>query len=516
MLLSRTLFVLLAWALLLPQVEASPALEPLKAGPEVALYQTVSLDFEYSGWQGNPFDVVSLVTMVHLPSKQKRVTELVYLGQNRWQFRFTGTEQGEWRWRTLSEHAALNDLSGKITVTAQPDPLIKGFLTHRGNQFARPNHKGEMEGVLFFVWMNYVEYATDNQPQQSVALAQFKQASRFDAYLDDAWKHGFDTVFVSVGEPDLWMRSNDVRAKPNLETFELLDKLIVQAHRRGMRVHIWQWKDESRGATPHRYAGGINGPVDRRLLRYIAARLGPLPGWSMSYGFDLHEWVSSEEVNAWADYLHDHMGWDHLLASRGYQLHRSGNNINSYDGYGRDVQLTTSYAGPKSYTEIRQHMEADDSRPHLYEERHTYGRPRHDLDMEGSRRLLWWSAMAGGMGGFMGFFAEDSGAFGGYPYPKPKQLKIFGDFWRQHWRLGLEVCNQNTNAYGLCADGRYLFYRTAAKKIKFKLRDVKGRVPVKALNTVTGEWLDLGMRSGAFQEFVAPRRSDWVLAIGRF
>lgn len=488
-----------------------------QAPGQLPLFETTEFFFEFSGWKGNPFDVIALAKFVHVPTNQTRVTELFYVGDNRWSFRFTGDKLGKWRWKTLSQHSALNGHSGKIELIPQENPDIKGFLSHDGNQYVRQNHLGEVEGALFYVYMNSVEYPTsNNKPASEPALGRFHDESYIDAYLDDAWRHGFDTVFVLVGEPELWMNSTKLDAEPNLPIFDILDNIIKRAHGRGMRVHLWKWKDAQRGSTPNQFAGGVNGVVDQRLQRYIAARLGPLPGWSMSYGFDLHEWTNSDQLNAWVNYLHQHMGWDHLLASRGFRLESAVNVINSYDGYGRKVELTTTYAGPKDYREIREDMDSDLSRPHLYEERHSYRRPGHKLDMDGTRRLLWWSAMAGGMGGFVGFFGEDRGAYGGYPYPAPEQLKVFGEFWRQHWQSDYKVCNQFSNGYGLCGAKRFVFYRTAAKKIKMELPEFEGELRFRALNTVTGEWLDVGMKKSTFREFVAPRRSDWLLVAGDF
>ena len=75
--------------------------------------------------------------------------------------------------------------------------------------------------------------------------------------------------------------------------------MVVIAHRNGASLHMWAWGDESRRWTPIG-VGGINGTPDRRLQRYIASRLGPLPGWTMGYGFDLQEWVSESQTQAWA------------------------------------------------------------------------------------------------------------------------------------------------------------------------------------------------------------------------
>ena len=53
-----------------------------------------------------------------------------------------------------------------------------------------------------------------------------------------------------------------------------LELLITKVHAAGGLVHIWAWGDEARRWTPVRW--GKNGKVDKRLQRYIAARLGPL------------------------------------------------------------------------------------------------------------------------------------------------------------------------------------------------------------------------------------------------
>ena len=49
-------------------------------------------------------------------------------------------------------------------------------------------------------------------------------------------------------------------------------------------------------------------------MRYIAARLGPLPGWSMNFGFDTIEMPNAEaDAALWANEINRGMGWPHLL-----------------------------------------------------------------------------------------------------------------------------------------------------------------------------------------------------------
>lgn len=57
--------------------------------------------------------------------------------------------------------------------------------------------------------------------------------------------------------------------------------------------------------------------ADRRNLRYLAARLGPIPGWSIGYGYDTENlWASPDELQAWKDFLEAHLGWDHFIGAR--------------------------------------------------------------------------------------------------------------------------------------------------------------------------------------------------------
>jgi len=299
----------------------------------------------------------------------------------------------------------------------------------------------------------------------------------------------------------------------------VLETIITTVHANGGRVHIWAWGDESRKWTPKGVRGGVNGEADRRLQRYIAARLGPLPGWTMGYGFDLHEWTNEAELNAWAAYLHEHMGWQHLLCSRGYPLH-GPYNINSYDGFGRNVPLATTQHGPQSYEEIVEDLRSDLTKPHLYEERHSYLRKGFTLDMDGTRRLLWWEAMAGGMGGFFGFYPDSP-----HPYPNPEQLRMHYDFWHGGNRFlpDMQPIDAQSRApllWSASAESGVL-YSPDAQSVTASLPATGKPRSVVAFDTLkeAGTWgrdLATVRPSGEPSAFAAPHRSDWVYAVGDF
>jgi hypothetical protein len=204
------------------------------------------------------------------------------------------------------------------------------------------------------------------------------------------------------------------------------------------------------------------------VQRYIADRLGPLPGWSMGYGFDLFEWTNQQQVSDWANFLTDRMGWDHLLSARGLPLLGPDGKENSapptfVDGYASlrrngQVLQTDSNAvsgaddgGPDRFLEAREDVLNDPARAILYEERHAYqrywaggGPAWPTTSMDGTRKLVWWWTMAGGAGGWIGFYDENSTASGDGPYPNPEQLQTHHTFWADRFELDMEVNNDLT------------------------------------------------------------------------
>lgn len=447
-------------------------------------------------YTGNPFDVVADVVFTHAESGATHTTEMFFAGDSAWKFRFTGTRTGRWTFASHSDDPELNGHTGSIEVSPNHDPAVRGFLTTSGNKFAiQTGNNGKLAGFVFDVYMNNVEHSLrkrllhgDPDPNPDID-------GEIDALLADTREHGFETAFFSVMQPESWVEGTE----PLLRTFEILERAIVAAHSRGMRMHFWMWGDEARSWTP---PGGINSATDRRLQRYLAARLGPLPGWTLGYGFDLEEWTTEEQMRSWAEYLHAHMGWRHLLWARG----RSNAEL--------DVRSLSSY-DVRSYSKIANGLSAHPDRPSLYEERHSYLR-NSDLSMAGTRRFLWQQTIAGGFGGFWGFFSD-----GTHPYPNPEQLETHGNFWhgRNRFLLDMERANELSDGYVLADPSRQHFaiYREAANSIQIDLSSASSALPAVAVDTV-GEYLeiDLGTLAPALQSVILPHNSDWALAIGEF
>ncbi|MCL4217647.1 MAG: hypothetical protein KJ052_11685, partial [Candidatus Hydrogenedentes bacterium] len=237
----------------------------------------------------------------------------------------------------------------------------------------------------------------------------------------------------------------------------------------------------------------------------------------MNFGFDTIEMPNAEADCAWwAGEMNRTMGWPHILTSRGWANDSFG--ANSYAGFGGNpYDLETTDKGPADYAEILEDMLAYPDKPSIYEERHTYNRwqcwpqsvPDPDrLNETGSRRLIWWEAMAGGMGGFFGHFSERFNAYGPfnpegpcgyYPESLKQAFRTCREFWRDG-RLDLAMTPDNSRVtgatgYGLAKAGhsRFIFFIEDADSATINLGDMQGAQPVIAVDA-KAEYaeLDLG------------------------
>jgi len=361
--------------------------------------------FENTTYPGNPFDLNASATFTHSASGETRTTEMFYVGDKTWKLRFTGTRTGVWTFVTRSADPELDGHYGAVTINLNPNPKIRGFLTSYGNKFARQvGENGELEAFMFNVYQggyNLNPRKIFNNPNPS------REVDKAMNVIE-----GF-TVLYSGTMGNTWFKLEAKRwdehnsEDPDLRTFKALETVIPYIHTMGFHFHFRLWGDETRRKTPIG-VGGINGIPDRRLQRYIAARLGPLPGWSMTYGFDLQDWDwingDTGQLDSWAKYMRQHMGWQHLLFTRGYAPpHVNGVSYSSNGPVHDGIQ--TSPNGPMSYAEVAEDFDSDPNRPHLYEERFVYlrefaGGP--PWTMERTRSVMWWNIMAGGIGSWWG------------------------------------------------------------------------------------------------------------------
>lgn len=504
-----------------------------------------------TSWAGNPFDVIASVTFVHSRTGVQHKTQMFYAGDNQWKFRFTGTRTGTWSFSTLSSDPDLNGHTGSLTVGPRTDPSVKGFLTNVGNKYAIMEEDiDHLSGYVYQVFMNQQDYEQQHKHSSRI-LGHPGRVDLITDYWNDTQDNGFDIYFFAVfyswfrmgalSIDDFASNSDPDLDQPDLALFDTLELAIKYAHERGGRTHIWAWGDNDRRQTPNYLGGGIRGKRHQRLMRYIAARLGPLPGWTMSFGFDTFEMPNAEADAAWwADEINRTMGWPHILMSRGWDDDSFG--ANSYAGFGGyPYDLETTDKGPADYQEIKQDLEIRKDKPSIYEERHTYNRWQcwpgsvHDpnrLNETASRRLIWWEAMAGGMGGFFGHFSTRFNRYGPFLTEGPcgyhseslkRAFRTHREFWRNgRLKLTMSPDNRRVNGAGeyclVDADrNNFVFFVEDTDSVTIDLRGMPGRQRVVVVDTKADyDEKDIGSLMAGIHKIHLDTTSDWVIAVGNF
>ncbi|MDP6445259.1 MAG: DUF5060 domain-containing protein [Pirellulaceae bacterium] len=507
------LFAAALWLTLPPREARSESL-PDRTGRQWAPFVEWSLP--NATFDGNPFDLRASVLFTHEASGAKRKTEMFYAGASVWKFRFAGTLPGRWTLTTSSDDADLHGRSGVVTIA--PDENTSGFVSHIDNKWARPRGAA---GKLKAFAPQFVMYGHP--------ASIYKRVDRIDADIETFIRgHGFTGFHVPVFcrwfdiESD---RSSAIRSmdpNPDDRTFVALEALITKTHAAGGVVHFWAWGDESRRQTPAKW--GINGKVDRRLQRYIAARLGPLPGWTMGYGFDLDEWVNEKQLARWRDYMHAHMGWNHMLGGRHGDPNRGLDHSRAVS-WNRPLDYSSYEHHRPTYKVYRASLEAVPGQPVLSEDRFRIRKSRQyrnkDYTEEMTRRGLWHATMAGGVaniwGRLDGDLAINMGDGSSLQYEHPQWIRTWADFFEHRFHADLQPAARLSN--GLCLrrgdSDQFIFYRDDTDSIRMNLTSMSAAQPAVAIDTKRKHQpIRLGRLPPKEQNWTAPHKSDWAIAVG--
>ena len=467
------------------------------------VHRPIDIRFENSTVSGNPFDLVAKVVFTHMDSGERRVTEMFYSGDDVWTARFTATHEGRWLYHTDSSDPELDNLMGELNIEREPG--LAGFVSYEGVTWVRSGNP-----TTGFI-PQYMMYKDPDRYYENPAV--------IDADIQEYMvEHGFNGLHVNVY--CRWFelekpRCGDITSSspnPDMRTFEALELLITKVHAEGGVVHIWAWGDSSRTQNPQRW--GYNGVEDQRLQRYIAARLGPMPGWTMGYGFDLFEWTNEQHLDTWVEYMHQHMGWSHMLGARSYK-----NQI-------EQISERMDYAGyeqhwPDYDTYVASILDRDD-KPSFSEDRFRIdGKGRNkDYSPDMTRQGLWRSMMSGGIANIWGNLnLSDGGSYevGSIPYPNKSEIKRYFIYSEQWYSKGLVRCNELADGYCLRnADySRLIIYKEDTNSIQLDFGSFSSEMPFVALNTISGQEIE-GVLSATDQTWSAPSTSDWVIAVGEF
>jgi hypothetical protein len=477
--------------------------------------------FHNPSWQGSAFDVKASATFVHEASGTRLTTDIFYKGQTQWMLRFAGTRTGGWTFTTSSADPDLDGHTGTLTIQPNPKHDAHGFLQAYANKWGWQGTEDVFVPQL--VMWDYL--VTDSSPGFFYRQPRLID-SKIQTFIDG---HGFTGFHVSVIGGrwfDMDAENDSVNpdmTEPDPRTLEALELIINRTHAAGGMVHIWMWGDHQRRQTCRSLKGGMGGPVDLRLQRYIAARLGPLPGWSMGYGFDLDEWVTASQVRQWRDHMHEYLGWSHFLGGRPVGPNR-GLDHREDAQWNQGLDYSSYEHHQPTYDTYVAALQALPGQPVMSEDRFRIREgkyPDKDYSEERTRRGLYHSTLAGGVGNIWGIH-PDRGAGG--VYPSQVQLKTYAAFFFDRGRFLPDMIRANH----LSPDGRssvllspgshsLVFYQEDTNTFQMDLSGGAGSGPVVAVNTRKAyKEIDLGTVSAPRQTLRLPETSDWVISVGGF
>lgn len=334
---------------------------------------------------------------------------------------------------------------------------------------------------------------------------------KIDKFIDE-FIHGHGFTGVHVGVAGQWFHIGDFKITKNdtqldMRTFEKLGMIINKVYEAGGSTHIWLWGDDQRDQTPKSTKDGVMGPQDKLVLDMIAEKLGPLKGWTASYGFDLFEWTDEQQLSQWHDYMWSKPNWAHLIGAR--------SNKNELNQISEKMDYSSYEYHKPRYGDLVTMINKRPSKPSFSEDRYRIRNnppskwPEKDYNEEETRRGLWHHTMAGGVAAIWGNLDGDR------IYANKEALKCFSIFWndKNRFKKDMVIDNGLTNGYCLRdSDKYYVFYKEDTDNVAYNF---DGRAKkVIAVDTKKGyKEIVLGTKKPGKSIFNAPYVSDWAISV---
>jgi hypothetical protein len=284
---------------------------------QVELYQWVDFPIEAPGAASGvaKWDVQGSCNWTHDGVAVERTSLLWYSGSGDiYVYRFGASLEGRWTGVTSSPIAALDGLQLTVEVGRSSNPKRIGWSGQQPEEPTAWAHQRGTDGELvkctpILIMMPGVHTWFDDLAKMRAVVAEFND------------NHGFNGGHLStIGrgwfEADSTGRLRSAPASPDVRTFVALEAAASEWSERGGWLHLWMWGKGDNGDFAN-LPGGYNGVQSRRINRYIAARLGPVPGWSMGIGWDVEFWADRKKIKWWLDDLVPQLGgWHHWIGHR--------------------------------------------------------------------------------------------------------------------------------------------------------------------------------------------------------
>lgn len=500
-------------------------------------YPYLEWEIENTSFEGNPFDINSYVVYKHTQTGQSVKTPMFYDGETTWKFRFTGVELGAWHLETFSEDEELNGWKGKLTVTKNPDKHAHGFIKSFGNRWGwQGSEEAFVPQYVMGKEMQYYYDFSSGKPDEEKIEADITEFMR---------EHGFTGFHLTIAQSWFDIKNEGTYSDPDIRTYQVLETILQKVHQAGGACHLWLWgsdgnRDENNGDGPRGILGEPMNEKDQRNLRYIAARLGPIPGWTMGYGIDTENGVATkEQLDQWKAYLEEQFGWDHFLGARvGYDekglwaLNPKPPSPPHDEHYRSEIKdehtfwLGGDYIGYTSYRPLYdRYVEAlnhHPKKPSFEEDRFRLRDSEQwsykDYNRELTRRGLWHSVLAGGVANIWGNLLPDDDHGGSHPYAIKPQIKTYARFFEKRFLKEMQTEKKGEVLSLKTPDHKHLiFYQENTAEVDINLSHIPAKMPAVAVDTKKEyKEIKIGPLSPKNHVWKAPYKSDWAIAVGNY
>jgi len=199
--------VILAVAVLIPTLSMPRSISGADLGNKTCkMWEVLEWEITNSSYPvSNPYDLVAKVIFKH-EGGQTRKIEMFYVGGEKWKFRFCGSKMGQWSFYTVCDGSdgthsdgSLDNHIGRITVNAQTNADIKGFLSHKSNKFAIMDRDDmDLKPYVYQVYMNQQDYEQQYNHSSRIWDDPISRKHLIDDYWNDTVDNGFQIYFVAM------------------------------------------------------------------------------------------------------------------------------------------------------------------------------------------------------------------------------------------------------------------------------------------------------------------------------
>ncbi|MGB7428571.1 MAG: hypothetical protein WA933_12285 [Microcoleaceae cyanobacterium] len=399
----------------------------------------------------------STVKITHTDGEQQQV--ITFKNQGQTQFRFTPTKQGTWSFSS----------GGSIDINATRPNYAKGFVASKDQKWIRT---ATQEAFV----PQFIMY---DQPDLDRGIQEFVN------------EHGFTGFHIT--------NLRDFMDNPSY-----YETAILATYRNGGTTHFWIWGDKARRQTPKTYGVDVD-----KLYKEIAARLAPIPGWTVGYGFDLFEWASAREIEQFRQTLRDYSSYHHLVGGRGHK--------NEYKVISNKLDYVSWEWHQPDYQEYRKHLEKAQGQPAFSEDRFRIRTPtkypKKDYNPELTRLGLWNSAIAGGVANIWGHQPKDQEF--SEPYPNKNEIQTYSQFIQNHFTIGMKPDNSMIDSGHCLRDGnkQAICYAESVSTVTINSGKIDGVKQIIAVDTQKS-YQEIPVKiSGNQTAWSAPKQSDWAFII---